>query len=352
MYASAKEERMQATDLSAMVGATPANEIASTTDMNKNVKDIAVDEDQDSQANKEGTQASSTKSLSESITEYRRIHGRTFSQKTDYWGPNDETQNEALDIADFADEFPSAEVIGVDISPIQPPWVPPNCKFYFDDVEQPWTWSKDFDLIHIRHLEASIENWPALYKQAFDHLVPGGFIEVKEFDITTRSQFFGDYIPEDHIFHQWAKVMFEATDKLGKTLAQTQNHSIARALDAIGYVDIVEKRFSIPIGAWPKDPKLKEVGQCNLLYNDQSLEGFALFLLKEVLGWAYPRIVVFVAEMRQALRDPSLQAFFHLHLVYARKPDEVEQIQTELEEMDWMKVENLVSLRKTYDERS
>ncbi|KAL4407740.1 UMTA [Colletotrichum abscissum] len=352
------------------------------------VKDIAVDEDQDSQANKEGTQASSTKSLSESITEYRRIHGRTFSQKTDYWGPNDETQNEALDIAhywetlffddrlflaplsrspqkvldvgtgtgiwaiDFADEFPSAEVIGVDISPIQPPWVPPNCKFYFDDVEQPWTWSKDFDLIHIRHLEASIENWPALYKQAFDHLVPGGFIEVKEFDITTRSQFFGDYIPEDHIFHQWAKVMFEATDKLGKTLAQTQNHSIARALDAIGYVDIVEKRFSIPIGAWPKDPKLKEVGQCNLLYNDQSLEGFALFLLKEVLGWAYPRIVVFVAEMRQALRDPSLQAFFHLHLVYARKPDEVEQIQTELEEMDWMKVENLVSLRKTYDERS
>lgn len=42
---------------------------------------------------------SSTASLSESITEYRRIHGRTYTQKTDYWGPNDERQNEGLDIA-------------------------------------------------------------------------------------------------------------------------------------------------------------------------------------------------------------------------------------------------------------
>lgn len=27
---------------------------------------------------------------------------------------------------DMGDEFPAAEVIGVDLSPIQPTWVPPN----------------------------------------------------------------------------------------------------------------------------------------------------------------------------------------------------------------------------------
>lgn len=214
--------------------------------------------------------------------------------------------------SDFADEFPSAQVTGVDISPIQPGWVPPNCKFQVDDIEQPWTWSEDFDFIHIRHLEASIADWPALYKQAFDHLVPGGYVEVKEFDITTRSQLYGDDIPKDHVFSRWAPVFFEAADKLGKTLTQTHNRGIARALEAVGYVDIVEKRYSIPIGAWPKDPKMKEVGECNLLYNDQSLEGFALFLLKEIMGWEYAEIIVFVAEMRKALRDPKLQAYFHL----------------------------------------
>lgn len=30
--------------------------------------------------------------------------------------------------SDFADEYPDAEVIGTDISPIQPGWVPPNLK--------------------------------------------------------------------------------------------------------------------------------------------------------------------------------------------------------------------------------
>jgi trans-aconitate methyltransferase len=34
---------------------------------------------------------------------------------------------------DFADAHPSADVLGVDLSPIQPAWVPPNCRFTVDD---------------------------------------------------------------------------------------------------------------------------------------------------------------------------------------------------------------------------
>lgn len=30
---------------------------------------------------------------------------------------------------DFADEHPECEVIGIDLSPVQPSWVPPNCRF-------------------------------------------------------------------------------------------------------------------------------------------------------------------------------------------------------------------------------
>lgn len=57
---------------------------------------------------------------------------------------------------------------------------------------------------------------------------------------------------------------------------------------------------------------LKEIGECNWMYLDQSLEGFALFLLKEIMGWEYAEIIVFVAEMRKALKDLSLQPFYHL----------------------------------------
>lgn len=114
---------------------------------------------------------SSTASLSESIFDYRSIHGCTFqnSRTTEYWGPNDDRQNNGLDIAhhfmmmlkgdrlfdapidrpkrvldvgtgtgilamDMADAYPSAQITGTDISPIQPTWVPPNCIFQIEDV--------------------------------------------------------------------------------------------------------------------------------------------------------------------------------------------------------------------------
>ena len=40
---------------------------------------------------------------------------------------------------DAADRYPSALVTGTDLSPIQPSWVPPNCKFEIDDAEREWT---------------------------------------------------------------------------------------------------------------------------------------------------------------------------------------------------------------------
>jgi precorrin-6B methylase 2 len=42
---------------------------------------------------------------------------------------------------DMADKYPMAEVIGTDLSPIQPKWCPPNCKFEIDDAEQVWTYA-------------------------------------------------------------------------------------------------------------------------------------------------------------------------------------------------------------------
>lgn len=35
-------------------------------------------------------------------------------------------------------QYPSAEILGNDISPIQPSLVPPNVKFEVDDIEQEW----------------------------------------------------------------------------------------------------------------------------------------------------------------------------------------------------------------------
>jgi len=35
---------------------------------------------------------------------------------------------------EVADEYPSCRVVGVDISPVQPTWVPSNCEFLVDGL--------------------------------------------------------------------------------------------------------------------------------------------------------------------------------------------------------------------------
>jgi hypothetical protein len=73
---------------------------------------------------------------------------------------------------DFADEHPSAVVLGTDLSPIQPTWVPPNLKFEVDDCEAEWTYPDNhFDYIHIRTLTGCIKDWNRLYTQAMRYFV-------------------------------------------------------------------------------------------------------------------------------------------------------------------------------------
>jgi SAM-dependent methyltransferase len=91
---------------------------------------------------------------------------------------------------DFADEYPSALVIGTDLSPIQPSSVPPNCRFYVDDIESEWTYGAEekFDFIHARALGGSIANFDLLYRRVYSNLKPGGWVEMQEYQTTFFSR--------------------------------------------------------------------------------------------------------------------------------------------------------------------
>ncbi|KAI8288063.1 hypothetical protein K4K60_011652 [Colletotrichum sp. SAR11_57] len=263
------------------------------------------------------------------IREYRTIRGRTFqtSNTIDYWAPNDEQQIEGFDITDVAEENEDFDVIGIDISPIQPGWVPPNCQFFIDDAQLDWTFKPDeFDFIHARGLFGGIDNWQKLYDQAFRHLKPGGWFESVEADSQVRSQ--NEEIEKDpkHVFKQWAPLFWQAGDIIGKTFRVAQDDGqnpiiMETCMRRAGFVDIVHKKWRVPVGPWAKDPYLKEVGEYAGLYVDQGLEGWALRPLSEILGWTYEELLVFIAGMRNELRKKSAMPYFNYHMVYGRKPE-------------------------------
>jgi hypothetical protein len=66
------------------------------------------------------------------------------------------------------DEYPSASILGIDLSPIQPAWVPPNVKFMVDDAESPWLHGDQvFDYVHLRHMSPAIKDFPKLLAEAY-----------------------------------------------------------------------------------------------------------------------------------------------------------------------------------------
>lgn len=68
--------------------------------------------------------------------------------------------------------YPSASIIGVDLGPIQPSWVPANVRFEVDDVEDTWMYQANyFDYVHIKLMvSGSIADPKKLFTQAFQYV--------------------------------------------------------------------------------------------------------------------------------------------------------------------------------------
>lgn len=57
-----------------------------------------------------------------------------------------------------------------------------------------------------------------------------------------------------------------------------------------GFVNVTEQTYKVPLGGWPADVKLRELGQWALLGFNTGLEGYALATLTRVLGASGPTI--------------------------------------------------------------
>ncbi|TVY83055.1 Secondary metabolism regulator laeA [Lachnellula suecica] len=264
----------------------------------QNHSPLQIDEDVSETDSAYGTSVASTSAtLASSITNYIYENGRRYHayKGGEYYLPNDEEEQARLDLQhhiyllcsggvlhraplqnpqsvldigtgtgiwaiEFADEFPGAWVIGTDLSPIQPGFVPPNVKFYVDDFEQPWDFPEigKFDYIHWRSLSGSTGDWAKLYGQAFNNLKPGAFLEVQEYD----GDVYSDNDPSMEgapWIRSWSDSLETATTSVGKPLNVGRFHR--QWMEDAGFVDIEEKIVKCPIGPWTKEPLLKELGR-------------------------------------------------------------------------------------------
>lgn len=316
-----------------------------------------ADDDDDSALGDDG--ASSTASLTSTIMEYRKINGRTYHSEignAKYWGSNDEQQNEAWDMnhhlltlslggklhlapldksklkkaldigtgtgiwaIDFADEYPDTEVIGTDISPIQPGWIPPNLKFEMEDCTREWTFAPEtFDYVHIRFLVGSIEDWSALFKEAYKVLKPGGYLE--SFEISPMILSDDDTVPETSAIGQWGKFFIEGGRRMGRTFTVLEDNIQRKSMEEAGFVEIKEWNNKAPLGRWPKDPEKKEIGQWAEITLMQDIEGYVLFMANVMQNWTTEEIQVYAGQLRRDVRSCKYHGYYRQRTVWGQKP--------------------------------
>ncbi|KAF4336903.1 hypothetical protein FBEOM_9226 [Fusarium beomiforme] len=272
---------------------------------NKGVEDVA---DQDSSLGDET--ASSTASLRSSILDYRHENGRTYHRFKDgkYNLPNDERENDRLGLQhhlflltfdnrlglappnlpgsmvkrvldvgtgtgiwaiDFADDHPEAEVLGIDLSPIQ----------------------------------------PSLYRLSYSLRAKWIFAFMKSEDGT---------LTEAHALSKWCNLLSEAAVKLGRPYIPTKE--LKKIMDKVGFTNIVETRFKWPSNCWPKDKKYKELGRWNNENTRLVLESVTFAPLTSGLHWTIEEVNV-LADVRKELNDPNIHAYWPICSVYGRKPE-------------------------------
>jgi SAM-dependent methyltransferase len=157
----------------------------------------------------------------------------------------------------MADEYPSARVTGVDLSPIQPTFVPPNCTFEVDDMTMPWTYNPNrFDFVHIRELFGCIPDWDEFFQECLSALKPGGHIEVVEHSVIPVAD--DATMDSDHFFHTWGDTVIQAGQRFGKSFTIWEES--AERLRNLGFEEVVEHRYRWPMngyvfrhGGWAED---------------------------------------------------------------------------------------------------
>lgn len=219
--------------------------------------------------------------------------------------------------SDVADKFPDAEVIGTDLSPTFRATPAPNLRFEIDDCCSEWIYPPNhFDYVHVRFLYASVADWPAFYKECFDHLAPGGYIEHSE-PVPRIVSDDGSIAPGD-IMNRGYEVALEASRKFGKDFMIAP--FLKKRIQEAGFVNVVEKQYKWPLGEWPVDHKLKDIGRWNMQHWLEGLDAWTLRMLTQHCGWTPDEVKSLTAQMRTSVMNPKHHAYQRIVIVYAQKP--------------------------------
>ncbi|KAJ0302621.1 hypothetical protein COL516b_007160 [Colletotrichum fioriniae] len=138
------------------------------------------------------------------------------------------------------------------------------------------------------------------------HLEPGGYFEVQDLELPSYCD--DGSVPPDAALYRWQHALVDASNEVGRPI----NYAVdcLDDLHNVGFVEIHHQIYKWPFNNWPDDPKLKEAGRWNCANLDMGLEAFSLGLLTRVKGWTRDAVEELCAEVKKEVKDTRLHAYW------------------------------------------
>ena len=150
-------------------------------------------------------------------------------------------------------------------------------------------------------------------------ITPGGYLEFQDYGceifLSDGTKLVG--IDPEHPAGTYTFHITSAAERAGRPL--TIARGIGERMRKAGFVDVQEKTAIWPVGTWPKQKALKEIGRWGKLGSVEGCHAFALQLLTRE-GWTQQQVKEMVDA---AVSDMDRHNYYFMGwFVYGRKPED------------------------------
>lgn len=81
-------------------------------------------------------------------------------------------------------------------------------------------------------------------------------------------------------------------------------------LESVGFENTHLEQKIVPVGTWPKDKHLKEVGRWfRVQFLEMAIEAYTLALFTRVGGWENAEVQVLLARVREELKSNKMHVY-------------------------------------------
>ncbi|KAL3483768.1 hypothetical protein BJX62DRAFT_230758 [Aspergillus germanicus] len=159
----------------------------------------------------------------------------------------------------------------------------------------PFTARQAFHFIRGFALGGMIVDYDGLYRNAYKHLLLGGWFEVRDHDLqffvdTPSGDADGNGKKEDTggeekaqelvVLRRWEKLVAKAAEKLGKQINMGAKHK--EIMEKAGFVDVHEEVIKVPYGKWMEGRAWEKAGSAYLMHMRHDTKAFIEELKAEI----------------------------------------------------------------------